>query len=108
MSTFKTACFICGLNQFRAVDFFDVNPVTVKRWFQNKAEPPQGVWMMLAERFAQIEDAADHCEHVFELDGIHPNAWSNLEATFDPNDPLPKEPAEVAGAMALLRVLLNE
>jgi len=108
MSTFKTACFICGLNLVRAARFFDVNPNTVKRWFQNKAEPPQGVWTMLAERFAQIDDAADHCEHVFALNGIHPNAWSNLEATFDSNDPLPKEPAEIAGAMALLRVLVNE
>lgn len=108
MSTFQAACFLCGLGKSDAALFFDVNPNTVKRWFQAKAEPPQGVWLMLAERFAQIEDAADHCEHVFEVDGIHPNAWLNLEATFDPNDPLPKEPAKISGAMALLRFLSNE
>jgi len=108
MSTFQTACFICGLTKTGAAEFFGVNPDTVKRWFQNKQEAPQGVWEMLADRFVQIEDAAEYAEHIMDLDGIRHAAWSNLEATFDQYDPLPKGAAEIAGAMALLRVICDE
>lgn len=106
MSTFKTACLVCGFTHSEAAEFLGVNPKgDFRLWIQGKRMPPDNVWLLLSDRFAQIEDAADHATHVFDMDGIHAGAWFNVQANFDPNDPLPKGAAKIAGTMGLLRAI---
>lgn len=102
MTAFKSAIGICGLSQSEAAEFLDVSVDTVKSWCAGRANPPLGVWKLLASLFEQIQDAADNAADVMNLEGIDPRAFNNIEADV-PGDELPIEGAvNAAGAMALL------
>lgn len=108
MSAFKYAIGVCGLSQQQAADFLDVSIDTVKSWCAGRANPPRGVWVMLANLFEQIQDAADGAADVMALEGIDPRAYNNLEADIR-NDALPNEGAlQAAGAMALLMAITDQ
>lgn len=105
MTTFKSAIGICGLSQSEAADFLDVSLDTVKSWCSGRANPPRGVWQMLASLFEQMQDAADGAAEVMALDGIDPRAWNNIEADIHGHE-LPTDGAlRAAGAMALLMAI---
>jgi len=108
MSTFKSAIGVCGLSQSEAAAFLDVSLDTVKAWCAGRANPPRGVWLMLASLFEQVQDAADGAADSMALDGIHPRAWNNIEADIR-GDELPAEGAmRAAGAMALLMAIADQ
>jgi len=105
MTTFKACLNLCGLSQAEAADFLDVSIDTVKSWCSGRANPPLGVWRLLASLFEQIEDAATGAADVMEIEGIDPRAYNNIEADVR-GDELPVTGAlDAAGAMALLMVI---
>ncbi len=107
-TTFKSALSVCGLSQQQAADFLEVGLGTIKDWNSGRANPPRGVWVMLASLFEQIQDAADGAADVMSLDGIDPRAFNNLEADIR-HDALPTEGAlGAAGAMALLMAIADQ
>jgi DNA-binding XRE family transcriptional regulator len=102
MSAFKSAIGVCGLSQSEAAAFLEVSIDTVKSWCSGRANPPRGVWQILASLFQQVQDAADGAADSMTLEGIDPRAWNNIEADITGNE-LPVEGARrAAGAMALL------
>lgn len=108
MAAFKSSLSVCGLSQSEAADFLEVSIDTVKSWCSGRANPPRGVWVMLANLFEQIQDAADGAADVMALDGIDPRAYNNIEADI-PHDTLPATGAQsVAGAMALLIAIADQ
>jgi len=108
VTTFKAALSICGLSQTEAADFLQVSTHTVKSWCADRANPPRGVWVMLASLFEQIQDAADGAAEVMTLDGIDARAWNNVEADIRGNE-LPVEGSlRAAGAMALLMAIADQ
>ena len=105
MTAFKSALGVCGLSQSEAAEFLQVSVDTVKSWGAGRANPPLGVWQLLASLFEQIQDAADGAADVMSLDGIDPRAWNNIEADLTV-DQLPTQGAlNAAGAMALLMAI---
>lgn len=107
MSAFKSALGVCGLSQTEAADFLQVSIDTVKSWCSGRANPPRGVWQMLASLFQQIQDAADGAADVMDLEGIDPRAYNAIEADITGNE-LPVEGAlRAAGAMALLMAIAD-
>lgn len=108
MSTYKAAITVCGLSQQAAAEFHGVNLDTIKSWCAGRRDPPHGVWVMLANLFCQIAEAADKAAETMSLDGIDPRAYNNLEAALT-NDPLPTIGAmKAAGAMALLMAIAEK
>lgn len=80
----------------------------MKSWCSGRANPPLGVWQMLASLFEQIQDAADGAADAMSLDGIDPRAFNNIEADI-PGDELPLDSAaRAAGAMALLMAIVDQ
>lgn len=105
MSAFKSSIGVCGLSQREAAEFLDVSLDTVKSWCAGRANPPLGVWTMLASLFEQVQEAADGAADVMSLEGIDPRAYNNIEADI-PGNELPVEGAlRAAGAMALLMAI---
>lgn len=108
MTAFRYALMVCGLSQQQAADFLEVGLSTVKDWGSGRANPPKGVWVMLANLFEQIQDAADGAAGVMALDGIDPRAFNNIEADIA-HDALPTDGARsAAGAMALLMAITDQ
>lgn len=104
-TAFKSAIGICGLSQSEAAEFLSVSIDTVKSWCSGRANPPLGVWQMIASLFEQIQDAADEAAHTMALDGIDPRAYNQIEADI-PGRELPMPGAlRAAGAMALLMAI---
>lgn len=102
MTAFKSSLSVCGLSQSEAAEFLEVGIDTVKSWCSGRANPPLGVWTLLASLFEQVQDAADGAADVMDLDGIDPRAFNNVEAEI-PGNELPMPGAlKAAGAMALL------
>ena len=101
MTTFKYALSICGMSQQQAADFLGVSLPSIKHWSSGRSAPPEGVWVMLADLFERVQDAADSAADVLALEGIDPRAWANVEADKG-DDPLPDGADGAAGAMALL------
>lgn len=102
MTAFKSSLGVCGLSQSEAADFLEVSIDTVKSWCSGRANPPLGVWQLLASLFEQVQDAADGAADVMDLEGIDPRAFNNVEAEI-PGHELPMPGAlKAAGAMALL------
>ncbi len=105
VTAFKSSLGVCGLSQSEAADFLDVSIDTVKSWCSGRANPPLGVWQLLASLFEQIQDAADGAADAMNLEGIDPRAFNNIEADI-PGDELPVTGAmRAAGAMALLMTI---
>lgn len=104
MTTFKAALSICGLSISEAADYLGVRLDTVKSWSQGRNSPPPGVWQMLADLYARIEDAADHAAGQLEPGMMDRRVMNSLTAD-DGADPLPGSGDGVAGAMALLLAL---
>lgn len=105
MTAFRYSLMVCGLSQQQAADFLDVSIDTVKSWCSGRANPPLGVWQLLASLFEQIQDAADGAADVMDLSGIDPRAFNNVEADISGNE-LPASGAlKAAGAMALLMAI---
>ena len=100
MTTLKSALAICGLSQAEAARFFDVGLQTVKHWTSGRTNPPHGVWVMLADLFEQIQDAADFAADHMVVEGVDPRAWGHIDADLG-QDSLPHG-TNIAGAMALL------
>lgn len=108
MSTFKSAIGVCGLSQSEAAAFLGVSVDTIKSWCAGRANPPRGVWELLASLFQQIQDAADGAADHMALEGIDPRAWGNIEADISGQE-LPTDGAlRAAGAMALLMAIADE
>lgn len=108
VSTFKSAIGVCGLSQQQAAEFLEVGLGTIKDWSSGRANPPRGVWVMLANLFEQIQDAADGAADVMALDGIDPRSYNNIQADIR-HDALPTEGAtNAAGAMALLMAIADQ
>lgn len=105
MTTFASALRICGLSLQEAADYFDVRLDTVKSWSAGRNPAPDGVWMMLADLWQRIENAADFASA--DLDPSDKAVRQNLSAD-NGLGPLPGSAAEVAGAMALLFSMLND
>lgn len=105
MSTFKSSIGVCGLSQAEAADFLQVSIDTVKSWCSGRANPPLGVWQMLASLFEQIQDAADGAADVMDLEGIDPRAFNNIEADITGNELPTGGAARAAGAVALLMAI---
>lgn len=101
MTTFKAAIAICGLSQGEAATFLGVSIGSVKDWGRGKGAPPPGVWEMLADLYARIEDASDFASSQIEPGLMDRRAMNNVTAD-DGADPLPGGGDAVAGAMALL------
>lgn len=101
MTTFRYALMICGLSQQAAADHLDVSINSVKSWCAGRTNPPAGVWVMLAQLFDRIHEAADNAADIMALDGIDPRAFNNLDIDLDDVD-LPEAASSAAGAMALL------
>lgn len=105
MTAFKSSIGVCGLSQSEAADFLDVSIDTVKSWCSGRANPPLGVWRLMASLFEQVQDAADGAADVMDIDGIDPRAFNNIEADM-PGNELPVAGAlKAAGAMALLMTI---
>lgn len=105
MSAFKSALGVCGLSQSEAAEFLEVSIDTVKSWCSGRANPPLGVWRLMASLFEQVQDAADGAADVMDIDGIDPRALNNIEADMHGNE-LPVAGAlKAAGAMALLMTI---
>lgn len=105
MTVFKSALGVCGLSQSEAADFLEVSIDTVKSWCSGRANPPLGVWQLMASLFEQVQDAADGAADAMEIDGIDPRAFNNVEADMLGNE-LPVAGAlKAAGAMALLMAI---
>jgi hypothetical protein len=102
MNTFKSALAICGLSQSEAALFFDISLQSVKSMSLGRRTVPEGIWIMLADLFEQIQDAADYAAGHMIVEDIDPRMWSNIQADLG-HDPIPISGAvDVAGAMALL------
>ena len=102
MTTFKRSIQACGLSQSEAAEFLGVSLQSVKDWSRGKSVPKPGVWQMLANLFQDILDCADYGAHVMEIEGIRPEAYSDIESDVGGND-LPNESTrQIAGSMALL------
>lgn len=107
MSTFKSAIAVCGLSQREAAEFLGVSLDTVKSWCAGRANPPLGVWTMLASLFEQIQNAADGAADTMNFEGINPRAFNKIEADLS-GDELPVPGAlAAAGAMALLMTIAD-
>jgi DNA-binding XRE family transcriptional regulator len=105
MTAFKSSLSICGLSQSEAAEFLEVSIDTVKSWCSGRANPPLGVWQLLASLFEQVQDAADGAADIMDLEGIDPRAFNNVEADI-PGNELPASGAiAAAGAMALLMTI---
>lgn len=98
MTTFSAALALCGLTQTTAADYLGVRLDTLKSWSSGRNPVPQGVWQMLADLWARIENAADVASAEINLDDMR--VWANLAA--DDADGLPNGADNAAGAMALL------
>lgn len=107
MTTFKSAIQVCGLSQRATAEFLGVALDTVKSWCSGRANPPIGVWQMLATLYAQIEDAANFAADHMALEGTDPRTWNNLEENPRPDNTLPDFAARTVGAMALLMALAD-
>lgn len=108
MTAFKSSIGVCGLSQSEAAEFLEVSIDTVKNWCSGRANPPLGVWQLLASLFEQIQDAADGAADVMNLEGIDPRAFNNVEADI-PGNELPSLGAiKAAGAMALLMAITDQ
>lgn len=108
MTAFKSSIGVCGLSQSEAAEFLDVSIDTVKSWCSGRANPPLGVWQLLASLFEQVQDAADGAADVMNLEGIDPRAFNNVEADI-PSNELPSLGAiKAAGAMALLMAIADQ
>lgn len=101
MTTFRSACHICGLSLREVAEYLDVSHDTAKAWSQGRNAPPWGVWRDLAELYTRIENAADVAADTLEPGGMTLRVANDVQAD-DGNDPLPGGGADVAGAMALL------
>lgn len=102
MTTFKSSLGVCGLSQSEAAEFLEVSIDTVKSWCSGRANPPLGVWQLLASLFEQVQDAAEGAADVMDIEGVDPRAFNNIEADI-PGNELPASGAiNAAGAMALL------
>lgn len=103
MTTFKSAIGVCCLSQQEAADFLGVRLDTVKSWCVGRANPPLGIWQLLASLFEQIQDAADSASEVMALEGIDPRSYNSIQADIAGNE-LPTQGAlDAAGAIALLQ-----
>lgn len=107
MAAFKFALQACGLSQSEAAELLGVRLDTVKSWSAGRNAPPEGVWVMLADLFEQIQDAADGAAGQMAVDGIDPRSWGNIQADIA-GDPLPSGSDSIAGAMALLMAIKDQ
>ncbi len=107
MTTFKRSLQACGLSQSEAAEFFGVSLQSVKDWCRGKSVPKPGVWKMLSDLYADIQDHAEYGADVMDAEGIRPEAYSNIAVDIG-HDTLPNESTrEMAGAVALL-IALND
>ena len=107
MTTFKAAIAICGLSQQEAAEFLGVSIQSVKDWSRGRSAPPIGVWSMMAQLYARIEDAADFAASHIEPGLMDRRVMNNIAAD-QGDDPLPGSGDMVAGAMALLLALSDD
>lgn len=101
MTTFKSAIYICGLSQHGAADFLGVSIQSVKDWCRGKSSPPFGVWVMLADLFARIEDAAASAAERIAPEEMDRQMLNVVQAD-DGAHPLPDGSDSAAGAMSIL------
>ena len=100
MTTLKSALAICGLSQTEAARYLNVSLQTVKHWSSGRTRPRAGVWMELADLYAQITEAADFAAGHIEIEGVDPLEWGHIAADFGQKSLAHGE--NIAGAMALL------
>lgn len=105
--TFKYALSACGLSQREAADFLGVSLDSVKGWAQERRPVPKGVWDMLADLYARIENAANFAADQMADNGVDPRAYQSIDANFG-DDPLPEGSSKIAGAVALLMALYDK
>lgn len=86
--------------------FLGVSASSIQSFDTGRRPVPDGVWDMMANLFARIENAANFAADHMADNGIGAGAFENIEA--DGADPLPEGSAKIAGAMALLMALYDE
>ena len=106
MSTFKSALALCGLSQSEASLFLGVSKSSIDKWNRGVSgyNPPEGVWVMLADRMRSILEAADYGADHMSVEGIDPRAWSNISVSLG-NDNLDSSAEKIAGAMSLMMAI---
>lgn len=92
-NTFGNALALCGLTQVAAAEVLGVSIQTVKNWSSDRRAPPEGVWVDLAERWKEIDEAANSVDHGI---GADPKSWGHVGSA---------EAPKIASALALLRTI---
>lgn len=101
MTTFKAALGLCGLSQAEAAEYLGVSLGTIKKWSSGTGAPPFGVWVMVADLWAQILDAGESAAEKIDPENMDRGILNGVCAD-DPHDPLPRGADVAAGAVAVL------
>lgn len=102
---FKATLSLCGLTLQRASEYLDVRRDTVVSWSADRSSPPEGIWIQLADLYAEVNKAGFDRNPQIDLNATKPRQWGELVSELETS--LPPGPEANARAVALLKIIQN-